>query len=335
MLDFSVIIPVYNGMAAGLPRCLDSVWAQPVDTGRYEVICVDDCSTDGTLAWLSEQQAEHANLRVLTNQANLRQGGGRNRGMREARGRYIVFLDQDDYLHEGSLLEAMRCLGDGDLEVLVVDNSREVPGKPSDEMYQCPACRDVMAGDEFIARGTVPFQPWNYVFLLSFAIENEVYFVEHEPIEDVDWVYLLLHCAQRVQHQPILLVHNVISASSTSMSSHIFHNTVYSHLRLSRRLQNLHDTRFQHSSTATKEQVLQAREITLYRGLRQLFFFGDKARIKAKNIRENAAGPSGAHQVPRLNRLARRHPVAFATISNLLSPLARRAMLVWRRYKYT
>lgn len=59
---FSIVIPVYNGLTLGLPKCLDSIWRQPLDKSIYEVICVDDCSTDGTRAWLWEQTASHDNL---------------------------------------------------------------------------------------------------------------------------------------------------------------------------------------------------------------------------------------------------------------------------------
>lgn len=79
---FSIIIPVYNGLSHDLPVCLNSIWQQPLDESLYEVICVDDCSVDGTREWLDEQQQEHGNLRVIRNEINIRQGGGRNRGMR-------------------------------------------------------------------------------------------------------------------------------------------------------------------------------------------------------------------------------------------------------------
>lgn len=72
---FSIIIPVYNGVTMGLSRCLDSIWSQPLDGTLYEVICVDDCSTDDTREWLRGQERLHANLRVFENEKNIRQGG--------------------------------------------------------------------------------------------------------------------------------------------------------------------------------------------------------------------------------------------------------------------
>lgn len=72
---FSIIIPVYNGLTHDLPICLNSIWVQPLDKSLYEVICIDDCSTDDTRAWLKEQQKLHNNLYVIENEKNIRQGG--------------------------------------------------------------------------------------------------------------------------------------------------------------------------------------------------------------------------------------------------------------------
>lgn len=72
---FSIIIPVYNGLSHDLSICLDSIWTQPIDASLYEVICVDDCSIDGTCYWLNEQTKLHSNLVVIRNSVNIRQGG--------------------------------------------------------------------------------------------------------------------------------------------------------------------------------------------------------------------------------------------------------------------
>lgn len=92
MKDLSVIIPVYN---AGLliDRCLDSIFTQK---GEYqvEVICIDDGSTDNSVEII--QQRKEPTIRLLS-QPNCGPACARNKGIAAAEGRYIAFLDADDY----------------------------------------------------------------------------------------------------------------------------------------------------------------------------------------------------------------------------------------------
>ena len=89
---FSVIIPVYN-RAKRLPYVLQSLKEQTFQD--FEVIVVDDCSTDNSLE--VAQRFDMPNMRVLHNEQNRERCYTRNRGIEEARGKYICFLDSDDY----------------------------------------------------------------------------------------------------------------------------------------------------------------------------------------------------------------------------------------------
>ena len=99
MTKFSVIIPVYN-TEKYLKRCLDSVFAQSYKD--FEVICVDDGSTDGSSEILGRY-----NLKVIT-QENQGQGIARNRALDIAQGEYIYFLDSDDYIDEALFESALK-----------------------------------------------------------------------------------------------------------------------------------------------------------------------------------------------------------------------------------
>ena len=95
-MDISIIIPSFNALGK-LERCLTSLRNQTMDASQYEVIFVDDCSTDGTFNYLQEQAAREPNWRVL----QLEQNSGspskpRNEGTAVARGEYVFFLDCDD-----------------------------------------------------------------------------------------------------------------------------------------------------------------------------------------------------------------------------------------------
>ena len=78
----SIIIPVYN-VERYLSQCLDSVLNQSYD-GDYEVICVDDGSTDGSSAILEEYAGKNDKIKIIR-QENRGLGGARNTGLRAAR----------------------------------------------------------------------------------------------------------------------------------------------------------------------------------------------------------------------------------------------------------
>ena len=91
--DVSVVVPAYN-VAPYLRRCLDSLLAQTLKS--LEVIVVDDCSTDDTPAALAEY-AGAGNLRVLRSESNGGPMSARARGVAAAAGRYVGFVDGDDW----------------------------------------------------------------------------------------------------------------------------------------------------------------------------------------------------------------------------------------------
>ena len=100
-MDISVIIPVYNASAL-INRCLDSIFNQ---NGNYdiEVIIVDDGSTDNSVE-IIKNRPEQTQI-ILLQQENSGPAKARNKGIAKARGRYLAFLDADDYwlpefLHE-------------------------------------------------------------------------------------------------------------------------------------------------------------------------------------------------------------------------------------------
>ncbi|NJD29861.1 MAG: glycosyltransferase family 2 protein [Chloroflexi bacterium] len=93
----SVVIPVWN-VAAYLRACLDSVVNQTIGFENVEIVAVDDGSTDESGAILDEYAARHSNVVVLHEPNSGGPGRPRNLGLDRARGRYVFFLDADDYL---------------------------------------------------------------------------------------------------------------------------------------------------------------------------------------------------------------------------------------------
>lgn len=91
----SVIIPVYN-TAEYLPRCLDSILNNTRQ--EIEVLCINDGSKDNSLDVLNHYAAKDSRVRIIS-QENAGVSAARNHGLDEAAGRYIAFIDSDDWIH--------------------------------------------------------------------------------------------------------------------------------------------------------------------------------------------------------------------------------------------
>lgn len=98
---FSLVVPVYN-VAQYLPKCVESLLAQ--DFEDYEILLVDDGSTDGICPVLCDQYAAQYPQRIhAIHQKNCGLGGARNTGLEAASGEYLFFVDSDDYIEKDSL----------------------------------------------------------------------------------------------------------------------------------------------------------------------------------------------------------------------------------------
>lgn len=119
-MRFSIIVPVYN-VEKYLSICLESILSQ--DYTDYEIIAVNDGSTDGSLEILNKYKQKTKRLVVLS-QRNRGLGGARNTGIRNAQGEYLIFLDSDDYIDKSMLKETERVLSQYNLDILAFDGYR-------------------------------------------------------------------------------------------------------------------------------------------------------------------------------------------------------------------
>ena len=116
----SICIPTYNG-AEYLPRCIDSVLAQSFD--NFEVVIVDDFSTDDTLAIARRYAAVDARIRVTQNEQNLGLVPNWNKCVAVAKGEWIKFVFQDDTVYPDCLAEMLKAARN---QTLLVACQREI-----------------------------------------------------------------------------------------------------------------------------------------------------------------------------------------------------------------
>ena len=145
MPKVSVLVAVYNAEDF-LPQCLDSLTAQSLED--IQVICVDDCSTDGSLQLLREYAAQDSRIEVIALSENQGQAHARNKGLQYAKGDYICMLDADDWFSSDALEKAVAAFDENTdcvlFEVVMVyDSYRE-------ELYQMPAFESLTGTEAFM-----------------------------------------------------------------------------------------------------------------------------------------------------------------------------------------
>lgn len=110
----SVVMPAYNAEAY-VEAAIASVQSQTL--GSWELLVIDDCSTDGTLGKAEAMAQGDPRIQVLRNVKNSGVARTRNRGIDRARGDYIAFLDSDDVWHPEKLQRQLEKMAENDAEI--------------------------------------------------------------------------------------------------------------------------------------------------------------------------------------------------------------------------
>lgn len=165
----SVIIPVYN-RALVISRLIDSLKQQTLDKSKFEVIFIDDCSTDDTVQKINKS-AEGLNYRVISTPFNSGSASlPRNFGIKTAVGDYLFFADSDDYLSPDTLNDAVTCATKNSNDIIYLNYESTVPEKRSSasRIWNGPDVKskaDVFKN--YLLLSLTPYKLFNTYFLRS------------------------------------------------------------------------------------------------------------------------------------------------------------------------
>ena len=129
-MKFSIIVPVYN-VEQYLAECLDSLLSQTYED--YEIICINDASTDKSYDILLEYSDNNKCIKVLNNDSNQGQSYSRNRGIKEAVGEYVLFVDSDDMLCPDALSILNETIEENEVEMVCYRYLVKLEGKVAKE----------------------------------------------------------------------------------------------------------------------------------------------------------------------------------------------------------
>ncbi|XLS30762.1 glycosyltransferase [Flavobacteriaceae bacterium M23B6Z8] len=181
----SIIIPLYNNKSY-LPDCLDSILAQELNKDQLEVIIVDDGSTDGSdlLAKEYAKRNDHFQVIIQTNQGN---GMARENGLAVATGKYIFFVDSDDYLVTNTLKPLLELMEAERLEILRFSAKNTYSSFNPDEkprFFEIHKKAEVVTGIQFLAQHYYSPEVWRFILKRSLISENNISFVPDHYIQD-------------------------------------------------------------------------------------------------------------------------------------------------------
>ena len=230
----SVVMPVYNGERY-LRQALDGVLSG--NALSFEVICVDDGSTDSTPQILAEYAARDPRVRVIT-QDNAGAGAARNAGLALARGEYLSFLDADDLFEPGMLEKAYDRARTQRADVVVYrcDQYDEAactykPTRWSLRRWLLPG-KDVFSADEVARNLFEAFMGWTWdkLFRAEFVRGNGLRFQEQRTTNDLFFTYASMARAGRITTMDDVFVHRRVYTGSLSTtrerSWHCFHDAL-------------------------------------------------------------------------------------------------------------
>lgn len=228
-MRISVVIPVYNA-AAYLRSCLDSVVNQTLRD--IDVICIDDGSTDGSAAILADYAARDARVRAVS-QANAGQGAARNRGLEQATGEYVYFMDADDELAdldafqrlvaemEGLKLDALFFDAETRFDEGVAVSAACVNAGDYIRKHDYSAVRDgIGLFSAFLSNREYTVSPCLVMLRREFVETNALRFPEGRFFyEDNIFMTRILLTAKRASHRPWRLYVRKVHAGSTVTSA--------------------------------------------------------------------------------------------------------------------
>lgn len=188
---FSIIMPTY-GVERYIAAALKSIQAQTFPD--WELIVVNDCTRDRSAEIAGEFARQDARIRVVHHKENRGLSAARNTGTKEAQGRYIWYMDPDDFVEEDLLEEARRSLEKNPAQILVFGLHEEYYGKDGTFGYRhtiCPEEHFFKSAEELrpyiikLEQETLYGYAWNKMYELAYLKKLGLKYENVKLIEDI------------------------------------------------------------------------------------------------------------------------------------------------------
>ena len=209
----SIIIPCYN-CAPVIIRCLDSI-----DYPEAEIVVVDDGSTDNSAQVVSEYAKRHSNVHLIQKE-NGGVSSARNVGIEAANGKYLMFVDADDYLVPGGIRRIIELAEEKKADVVKFSFRKVKNDTPQDvgNVSDISISIDVLInGYDAFKRNDVPdYLVWDGIYLRKVILENKIRFHTDLSLHEDDVFMGELYCHAKTVVVTDLPLYRYVEASKQS-----------------------------------------------------------------------------------------------------------------------
>jgi glycosyltransferase involved in cell wall biosynthesis len=222
-MNISIIIPFFNSELY-LERTFRSIYQQGVDISDFEVICIDDCSTDFSFQIVKDFQKKYSNLHLFSHKENKKQGAARNLGLTKAKGEFIWFVDADDFIEDKVLNKLLQKLNEYSPDILQFNASKILQDQTKDKGRFWNEEIVGISGIEYLEFEMREkytnriVAVWSKVFKKDFLIDNNIYFKEGIFWEDVSFTLNTFIKAKRIAYMPFNAYNYVLTQGSDMRS---------------------------------------------------------------------------------------------------------------------
>ena len=213
-IKLSIVVPMYNSEKY-IGNCLNSLLNQEIPSKNYEIIVVNDGSTDNGEQIVRDYQSKNDNIKVVT----VKNGGqsyARNIGIDSANGDYIFFVDSDDYISYNSISKVLEKTIKNNLDMMFFDLKRVEDNSKIKGDYNNDNEVKIIDGIEYFANNNVNNGPWHFFISKKFIEKNNLKFVEGRFCEDGMFLISCIFAAKRVSKCNTDIYRYVVRKNSTT-----------------------------------------------------------------------------------------------------------------------
>lgn len=232
----SIIVPMYN-VELYVEKCLLSCMRQDVPHCDYEIIVVNDGSTDNSLEIAENVASQFDNIKIYS-QSNSGLSVARNTGLEHAHGKYVWFVDSDDWIENNCLKEIVRCLCTNGLDILQLQYRECYDNVKLNKDFYCKV-EGVRNGKELMSNGGLPIPAPFAIYRKSLLDENKLNFYPGIFHEDCEFKPKVLFFADRCTSLDIV-VYNYYQRTGGSITSTVNSKHAFDYLRVAISIHNFY-----------------------------------------------------------------------------------------------